>query len=175
MEEEMVYRFRRTDCHIRRATISVLDRTGAEIKFIQSCCDLYGYIATLGHGDTVVFKTGLGSFYWADKIEEKGSSCYIINPYNFRIIKDSWNKTDKQDSRDMVKALWVYAVTGEFGVSSGSHGRSCARIAPIVRVCPTLVASDCMRVTCTGKDRFDQKQNDTRAVYSSVALAPSHN
>ena len=45
----------------------------------------------------------------------------------------------------------------DFGVSSGSHDRSCARIALIVRVCPTLVASDCMRVTCTGKDRFDQK------------------
>jgi len=24
--------------------------------------------------------------------------CFIIDPYRFRIIKDSWNKTDKRDS-----------------------------------------------------------------------------
>ena len=40
----------------------------------------------------------------------------MIDPHKFRIIKDSWNKTDKQDSRNMVKALWVYIVTGEFGI-----------------------------------------------------------
>ena len=101
----MVQRFHGIDRHKRSATISVLDRTGAEIKFIQSCSDLNGYIETLGPEDAVVFETGLGSFYWADKIEEKGASCYIINPYKFRIIKDSWNKTDKQDSRNMAKAL----------------------------------------------------------------------
>ncbi|MCF6266877.1 MAG: IS110 family transposase, partial [Desulfuromusa sp.] len=31
-------------------------------------------------------------------------------------MKDSWNKTDKNDSRNMAKALWVYIVTGEFGL-----------------------------------------------------------
>jgi transposase len=58
----------------------------------------------------------LGSFYWADKIEETGALCFIIKPYKFRIIKDSWNKTDKQDSRNMAKALWAHVVTGEFGL-----------------------------------------------------------
>ena len=75
----MMQRFHGIDRHKRSATISVLDRTGAEIKFIQSCSDLNGYIETLGPEDAVVFETGLGSFYWADKIEEKGASCYIIN------------------------------------------------------------------------------------------------
>jgi len=93
-----------------------MDRGGKEIKFIQSCGNLNTYIDTLGPEDAVVFETGLGSFYWADKIEEKGALCYIINPYKFRIIKDSWNKTDKQDSRNMAKALWVHVVTGEFGL-----------------------------------------------------------
>lgn len=112
----MVQRFHGIDRHKRSATISVLDRTGAEIKFIQSCSDLNTYIEALGPEDAVVFETGLGSFFWADKIEEKGASCYIINPYKFRIIKDSWNKTDKQDSRNMAKALWVHAIAGEFGL-----------------------------------------------------------
>ena len=57
---------------------------------------------------------GVGSC--CDKLIEKGASCYIINPYKFRIIKDSWNKTDKQDSRNMAKALWVHAIAGEFGL-----------------------------------------------------------
>ena len=42
--------------------------------------------------------------------------CYILDPHKFRIIKDSWKKTDKYDARNMVKALWVYLVTGEFGI-----------------------------------------------------------
>lgn len=40
----MVQGFHGIDRHKRSATISVLDRTGAEIKFIQSCGDLNGYI-----------------------------------------------------------------------------------------------------------------------------------
>jgi transposase len=116
MEEEMVRRFHGIDRHKRSATISVRDRTGAEAEFIQSCSDLNAYIETLGPEDAVVFETALGSFYWADKIEEKGASCHIINPYKFRIIRNSWNKTDKQDSRNMAKALWVHAIAGEFGL-----------------------------------------------------------
>jgi transposase len=116
MEEEMIQRVHGIDRHKRSATISVMDREGREIKFIRSCGDLNSYIQTLGSEDAVVFETGLGSFYWADKIEETGALCFIINPYKFRIIKDSWNKTDKQDSRNMAKALWVHVVTGEFGL-----------------------------------------------------------
>jgi transposase len=93
-----------------------MNREGKEINFISSCNDLNGYIQTLGPEDAVVFETGLGSFFWADKIEERGAICFVINPYKFRIIKDSWNKTDKNDSRNMAKALWVHVVTGEFGV-----------------------------------------------------------
>ncbi len=40
----------------------------------------------------------------------------MIDSHKFRIIKDSWKKTDKQDSRNTAKALWVYIVTGEFGI-----------------------------------------------------------
>jgi transposase len=57
-----------------------------------------------------------GSFYWADLIESRGAVCYVIDPHKFRIIKDSWNKTDKQDCRNMAQALWVYVVTGKYGI-----------------------------------------------------------
>ena len=34
----------------------------------------------------------------------------------FRIITDSWIMTDRRDARNMAKALWVFFVTGEFGI-----------------------------------------------------------
>jgi transposase len=43
-------------------------------------------------------------------------STVAADPRKFRIIKDSWNKTDKQDARNLAKALWVHVVTGEFGI-----------------------------------------------------------
>jgi len=51
------------DRHKRSATISVMDRSGSEIKFIQSCSNLNTYIESLGPEDAVEFETGLGSFY----------------------------------------------------------------------------------------------------------------
>ena len=57
-----------------------------------------------------------GSFYWADRIEAIGAACFVLDPMRFRIITDSWNKTDRQDARNMAKALWVFLVTGEFGI-----------------------------------------------------------
>ena len=112
----MIRRFHGIDRHRRSSTVSVLNREGVEEKFISSIRDLDGYIKTLGSEDAVVMETGAGSFFWADKIEARGAQCFIIDPYRFRIIKDSWNKTDKRDSRNMSKALWVYMVTGEFGL-----------------------------------------------------------
>jgi transposase len=110
----MVKRIHGIDRHKRSSTISVLNREGLEIELISSCLDLNQYIKGLTEEDAVAFETGQGSFYWADKIEATGALCFIINPYRFRIIKDSWNKTDKNDSRNMAKALWAHVITGEF-------------------------------------------------------------
>ncbi len=112
----MVKRFHGIDRHRRSSTVSVLNREGVEEKFFGSIRDFNEYVETLGWEDVVVMETGAGSFFWADKIEARGAQCFIIDPYRFRIIKDSWNKTDKRDSRNMSKALWVYMVTGEFGL-----------------------------------------------------------
>ena len=52
----------------------------------------------------------------ADGVEATGARCYVLDPMRFRIITDSWNKTDRQDARNMAKALWVFLVTGEIGI-----------------------------------------------------------
>ena len=45
-----------------------------------------------------------------------GAACFVLDANRFRIITDSWNKTDKHDARNLAKALWVFLATGEFGI-----------------------------------------------------------
>lgn len=113
----MIKRFHGIDRHKRSSMVSILNCEGKEEKLFSSSGNLNVYIKQLGTEDAVVMETGIGSFYWADKIEAQGASCSIIDPYRFIIIKDSWNKIDKNDCRNMSKALWVHKVIGEFGLS----------------------------------------------------------
>jgi transposase len=94
----------------------VLNREGLEEELLTVNGSLKNYLKTLGPEDAVVMETGIGCFYWANRIEAHGTKCFIIDPYRFRIIKDSWKKTDKNDCRNMAKALWVHLITGEFGI-----------------------------------------------------------
>jgi len=112
----MSKRFHGIDRHKRFSTICVLEQSGEELEFIAMCTDLKRYIRSLGSEDAVVLEASTGTFWWADQIEAQGALCFILDPHKFRIIKDSWNKTDKHDARNMAKALWVYQVTGEFGI-----------------------------------------------------------
>ena len=112
----MIKRFHGVDRHKKYWSISVLDQEGVEIEFIGKCEDPKAYVGKLGSEDAVVTESGSGCFYWADRIERQGGLCFVIDPHKFKIIKDSWNKTDKNDSRNMAKALWVYLVTGQFGL-----------------------------------------------------------
>jgi len=114
----MITRFHGIYRRNKYSTISVLNRKGEEIDFKPKCSGFKVYIDRLGPEDAVIIETSTGPLYWADRIELKGAVCYVIDPNKFRIIKDSWNKTDKHDSRNMIKALWVYIVTGEFGIST---------------------------------------------------------
>jgi len=82
-------RFHGIDRHRRSSTVSVLNREGVEEKFVSLIYDFNGYVQTLGAEDVVVMETGSEAFYWADKIEARGARCFIIDPYRFRIIKDS--------------------------------------------------------------------------------------
>lgn len=109
-------RFHGIDRHKRSSTISVLNREGVEVTFVASCANFSTYVEKLGADDAVVIEAGMGSFWWADRIEARGAHCFIIDPYRFRIIKDSWKKTDKHDARTMARALWVQNTSGEFGL-----------------------------------------------------------
>ena len=115
-EEEMIKKIHGIDRHKKYSTISTLNREGQEIEFQRNCYDLKGYVNNLDPEDAVVIEASTGSFYWADLIETKGALCYVLDPRKFKIIRDSWNKTDKHDARNMSKAFWVYVVTGEFGI-----------------------------------------------------------
>ena len=94
----MIERVHGIDRHKRFSTISVLDRRGKEVDFRASCRDFERYVDGLGPTDAVVLEASTGAFWWADQVEARGASCYVIDPHKFRIIKDSWNKTDKQDA-----------------------------------------------------------------------------
>ena len=112
----MIERVHGIDRHKQFSTISVLDRRGQEVEFLGACREFEKYVKRLGPTDAVVLEASTGTFWWADQIEAQGAICYVIDTHKFRIIKDSWNKTDKQDARNLAKALWVHVVTGEFGI-----------------------------------------------------------
>lgn len=48
-----------------------------------------------------------GTFCWADRIEARGARCVVVDPYRFRIIRDSWNKTDRRDTVNLSLGLWM--------------------------------------------------------------------
>ena len=112
----MIERVHGIDRHKQFSTICVLNREGKEVQFEGACRELRKYVEGLGPSDAVVLEASNGSFWWADQIEARGGRCCVVDPRKFRIIKDSWNKTDKQDARNLAKALWVHVVTGEFGI-----------------------------------------------------------
>ena len=114
----MVERFHGVDRHKKHFTASVVDREGKETGFVAKSTDLKGYIEKLGVEDAVIVEASAGAFYWADLVESQGATVYVLDPFKFKIIRDSWNKTDKQDARNMAKALWIYMVTGKFGIPS---------------------------------------------------------
>jgi len=112
----MIERFHGIDRHKRSSTISVLNRAGEEVRLISACRDLSVYIETLGSQDAVVLEASSGAFWWADRIEARGAECHILDPFRFKIIRDSWTETDKRDARNMARALWVMRISGEFGL-----------------------------------------------------------
>lgn len=112
----MIQRFHGIDRHKYYSTISVKNREGKETRFIGRCEDLRTYIETLGPNDAVAIESSTGSFHWADQIESRGCICFVLDPFKFKIIRESWNKCDKHDCRNMATALWVHVVTGEFGL-----------------------------------------------------------
>lgn len=110
----MEKRFHGIDLHKRYATIMVRNSEGAEIQYISRCTGIREYIDSLTENDVVVIESINNAFYWADQIERQGASCVIVDPHRFKIVKDSWNKTDKRDAANLSLALWMSEIRHEF-------------------------------------------------------------
>lgn len=106
--------FHGIDLHKQYATIIVRDKEGSEIKYIARCTNFQEYIDSLDERDSVVIEAVNNAFYFADQIEKQGASCIIVNPYKFKIIKESWSKTDKRAAGDLSLALWMSEIRDEF-------------------------------------------------------------
>jgi len=110
----MAKKFHGIDLHKRYSTIIVRDSEGSEIEYRSHCTDFQEYVETLGEHDSVVVESINNAFYWADQIEKQGAACHIVDAHKFKIIKDSWNKTDKRDAANLSLALWMAEMRKEF-------------------------------------------------------------
>jgi transposase len=99
--------FHGVDLHKKYATISVRDEQGTEVKFLRALSDINGYSASLGEQDVVVLEASAGAMHWAEQIQKTGAACTVIDPFRFRIIRDSWQKTDKRDAANLSLAMWM--------------------------------------------------------------------
>ncbi len=55
----------------------------------------------------------MGVFCGRSGSSAEGHGCIVIDPYRFRIIRDSWHKTDRHDAGALSLALWTSAQSGE--------------------------------------------------------------
>jgi transposase len=101
------------DLHKKYATISVRNEVGTEEQFTRTQTDIKGYVGSLGSDDAVVLEASAGALYWAEKIQAQGARCVVIDAYRFRIICDSWQKSDKRDAANLSLALWLASRSGE--------------------------------------------------------------
>ena len=101
------------DLHKKYATISVRNEEGTEEKFARAQTDIKGYVQSLGTEDIVVVEVSSGAMYWAQQIQAQGARCIVIDAYRFRIICDSWQKTDKRDAANLSLAVWLASRSGE--------------------------------------------------------------
>jgi hypothetical protein len=113
IEEGGDMKYHGVDLHKKYATISVRNEEGTEEKFVRAQADMKGYVSSLGSEDSVVVEASTGALYWAEKIQAQGAQCVVIDAYRFRIIRDSWHKTDKRDATNLSLGLWLASRSGE--------------------------------------------------------------
>jgi transposase len=106
-------RYHGADLHKRFAAISVRDESSEQIRYLARVENFAEYVAGLGVEDVVVLESSSGSFWWAQRIQRQGARCVVIDPHRFRIIRDSWHKTDRRDAAALSLALWMSARSGE--------------------------------------------------------------
>jgi transposase len=92
--------------------VSIRDEDGHELRYLARV-ETASYVATLGPQDAVVLESCASGFWCAERIQRQGARCVVIDPYRFRIIRDSWHKTDRRDAGALSLALWNSARSGE--------------------------------------------------------------
>jgi hypothetical protein len=92
-----VMRYHGVDLHKGSAAVSIRDEVGHEVRYLAKV-ETASYVATLGPQDSVALESCAGTFWWAERIQRRGARCVVIDPYRFRIIRDSWHKTDRHDA-----------------------------------------------------------------------------
>jgi transposase len=105
-------RYHGVDLHKGSVAVSIRDEVGHEVRYMARV-ETASYVATLGPQDSVALESGCGSFLWAERIQRRGAGCIVIDPYRFRIIRDSWHKTDRHDAGALSLGLWTSAQSGE--------------------------------------------------------------
>ena len=106
-------RYHGVDLHKKYVTVAVRDEAGAQIAFMGREYNIEGYVGRLTSEDVVAVEASAGALYWAEKIGEQGARCVVLDAYRFRIIRDSWQKTDRHDATDLSLALWLAQTTGQ--------------------------------------------------------------
>ncbi len=106
-------RYHGVDLHKKYVTVSVRDETGAQIAFMGRETDITGYVGRLSAEEVVALEASAGALYWAERIGERGAHCVVVDAYRFRIIRDSWQKTDRHDATNLSLALWLAQSTGQ--------------------------------------------------------------
>ena len=105
-------RYHGLDLHKGSVAVSVRNEVGHEVRYVARV-ETGSYVTTLGPQDSVALESGCGSFLWAERIQRRGARCVVIDPYRFRIIRDSWHKKDRHDAGALSLALWTAAQSGE--------------------------------------------------------------
>ena len=109
----MIRKFHGVDLHKQYAMILVRNERGEEVAFFGKEENIQGHVSTLGAEDAVILEATSGAYHWAELIERQGVKGVIIDPYRFRIIRDSWQKTDRRDAANLAAALWLSEITGQ--------------------------------------------------------------
>jgi len=105
-------RYHGLDLHKGSSAVSIRDEVGHEVRYLAKV-ETASYVATLGPQDSVALESCAGTFWWAERIQRRGARCVVIDPYRFRIIRDSWHKTDRHDAGALSLGLWTAAQSGE--------------------------------------------------------------
>ena len=119
-------RYHGVDLHKGSAAVSIRDEVGHEVRYVARV-ETASYVATLGPQDSVALESGCGSFLWAERIQRRGARCIVIDPYRFRIIRDSWHKTDRHDAGAPVEYDEILELPDAFFAKGKLYTRTAGR------------------------------------------------